>query len=58
MIGGALGNAIDRAIHGAVADFLDFHLADYHWPAFNLADTAITVGVALLLFDALFVKRA
>ncbi|SUE43984.1 signal peptidase II [Roseomonas gilardii] len=47
--GGALGNVVDRLRHGAVTDFLDFHVAGYHWPAFNLADTAIFVGVALLL---------
>ena len=49
VIGGALSNILDRARHGAVTDFLDLHLAAYHWPAFNLADTAIFVGVALLL---------
>ena len=46
--GGALGNVADRLRHGAVTDFLDFHAANYHWPAFNLADAAIVVGVALL----------
>lgn len=46
--GGALGNVVDRLRHGAVTDFLDFHAAGYHWPAFNLADTAIFVGAALL----------
>lgn len=54
VIGGALGNAVDRLRFGAVADFLDFHAAGVHWPAFNAADTAITVGAALLLADALF----
>ncbi|MGE0055398.1 MAG: signal peptidase II [Hyphomicrobium sp.] len=49
IIGGALGNALDRIRVGAVVDFLDFHVWDYHWPAFNLADTAIAVGVILLL---------
>ncbi len=52
VIGGALGNVIDRVRYGAVADFLDFHIRGYHWPAFNVADSAITVGVALLLIDA------
>lgn len=47
--GGALGNVVDRLRHGAVTDFLDFHVAGYHWPAFNLADTAIFFGVVLLL---------
>lgn len=47
--GGAMGNVVDRLRHGAVTDFLDFHVAGYHWPTFNLADTAIFVGVSLLL---------
>ena len=50
ILGGALGNVIDRLRFGAVVDFLDFHLAGYHWPAFNMADSAITVGVALMLW--------
>ena len=58
VIGGALGNVIDRLRFGAVADFLDFHVAGFHWPAFNLADSAITVGVALLVLDSLFGSRA
>ena len=57
VIGGALGNAIDRATYYAVADFLDFHAAGYHWPSFNLADIAITVGVILLLLDSLITGR-
>ena len=57
LIGGAIGNVVDRVRFGAVTDFLDFHLAGYHWPAFNLADSAITVGVALLFADALFRRR-
>ena len=56
-LGGALGNVIDRFIHGGVVDFLDFHASGAHWPAFNVADAAITSGVALLLFDALIVER-
>ncbi len=54
MIGGAVGNVIDRLRLGAVVDFLDFHWADLHWPAFNAADSALTVGVAMLLVDGLF----
>ena len=56
-IGGALGNIVDRLRFGAVADFLDFHVAGYHWPAFNVADAAIAIGVALLLIDALLIGR-
>jgi signal peptidase II len=54
IIGGALGNLIDRIRYGAVADFLDFHAFEYHWPAFNVADAAITVGAAVLVWDSLF----
>jgi signal peptidase II len=57
IIGGALGNAIDRAVYGAVADFIDFHVSGYHWPSFNVADIAISVGVVMLLFDGLLEKR-
>ncbi len=54
VIGGALGNVIDRVRFGAVADFLDFHAQGYHFPAFNLADSCISVGIALLVLDGLF----
>lgn len=54
VIGGAVGNLIDRVRFGAVADFLDFHVWGYHWPAFNIADSAITIGVAILIADSLF----
>ena len=54
VIGGALGNIVDRVRFGAVADFLDFHVMGWHWPAFNLADSAITLGIVLLLVDGLF----
>lgn len=53
LIGGALGNVLDRVRHGAVTDFLGFHVAAYHWPAFNLADVAVVGGVGLLLLDGL-----
>ncbi|MBT4878278.1 MAG: signal peptidase II [Alphaproteobacteria bacterium] len=57
VIGGALGNIIDRAIYGSVADFLDFHINGYHWPAFNLADSSITLGAIILIFDEFFNKK-
>jgi len=57
IVGGAIGNVIDRIRHGAVVDFLDFHIGYWHWPAFNLADSAICLGVALMLFDGLLRRR-
>ncbi|MCW8889959.1 MAG: signal peptidase II [Sedimenticola sp.] len=54
VIGGAVGNLIDRLVFGHVIDFLDFFYGTYHWPAFNVADIAISVGVILLFVDALF----
>ena len=54
VLAGALGNVIDRFRFGAVVDFLDFHLFEYHWPAFNIADSAIVVGAVILLVDGLF----
>ena len=57
VIGGAVGNAIDRVVHGRVADFFDFHVGAWHWPAFNLADSAIVVGVAMLVLDSLLADR-
>jgi len=53
VLGGALGNVIDRLMHGAVVDFLSFHVAGHYWPAFNVADSAISVGVALMLWQQL-----
>ena len=52
VLAGAVGNVIDRVLHGAVIDFLDFHAYGYHWPAFNVADSAISCGAALLIWDA------
>lgn len=57
VIGGAVGNVVDRLLRGAVVDFLDFHLGNWHWFAFNLADTAICLGVAALLLDGLLGRR-
>lgn len=57
VIGGALGNVIDRVRLGAVIDFLDFHLGDLHWPAFNVADSVICVGIAFVVLDGLFFER-
>ncbi len=57
ILGGALGNLIDRVRMGHVIDFLDFHLADYHWPAFNMADSAVTVGTFWLLFNVIKGRR-
>lgn len=51
IIGGAVGNVIDRVSYGAVADYLDFHAFGYHWPAFNVTDSAIFIGVAFLLIS-------
>ena len=56
ILGGALGNVVDRLRFGQVVDFLDFHAAGWHWPAFNVADSAITVGAALLILES-FVQR-
>jgi signal peptidase II len=58
VIGGAIGNVIDRLRFGAVFDFLDFHAAGWHWPAFNVADSTICIGVFLLCIDALFLTQA
>ena len=57
ILGGALGNVIDRITLGAVVDFLDFHLTGWHFPAFNVADSAITVGVALMLWYEFFGRK-
>jgi len=54
VLGGAIGNVIDRVIFGYVIDFLDVYYQQWHWPIFNIADSAISVGVAILLFDGLF----
>jgi signal peptidase II len=56
IFGGAVGNMIDRVRLGIVIDFLDFHIGDLHWPAFNVADSAITVGIGIFIFHLLFNK--
>jgi signal peptidase II len=54
VIGGALGNVVDRLRFGAVADFFYAHIGDYGWPAFNVADSLIVVGIGVLVFDGMF----
>ncbi len=58
ILGGALGNLVDRILLGAVVDFLHFHVAQYYWPAFNVADSAITCGAGLLIWDSLRRSKA
>jgi signal peptidase II len=57
LLGGATGNVTDRVVHGAVTDFFEVWLGNYHWPAFNVADSAITVGAALIIIDVLFFHK-
>ena len=52
ILGGAAGNLIDRIIYGSVRDFIDVYAGGYHWPAFNVADSALTIGIALILLSA------
>lgn len=56
IMGGALGNLWDRVVRGQVVDFLDFYVSNYHWPAFNIADSAIVIGALLLVTEILFAK--
>ena len=56
IMGGALGNVIDRVRFGAVFDFLDFHVNDWHWPAFNVADSCICIGAAIIIAQAVFAR--
>jgi len=58
VIGGAIGNVFDRIRFGAVMDFLDFHIWGYHWPAFNFADSAIVIGVILLILCGMFFEKS
>lgn len=57
ILGGAAGNLVDRLLHGGVTDFFEVLIGSYHWPAFNLADTAITVGATLVILELLFSAR-
>jgi signal peptidase II len=57
VLAGAVGNIIDRLRFGAVVDFLDFHAFGYHWPAFNVADSAIVIGACLILLDSLWLSQ-
>jgi signal peptidase II len=56
ILGGALGNLFDRLAHGSVVDFLEFYLRGFHWPAFNVADSAIVIGAGLLVLDMLLTR--
>ncbi len=58
ILGGALGNLYDRLVYGHVVDFLDFHAAGWHWPAFNVADSAITVGAGILIVESFFQTKS
>lgn len=58
VIGGAVGNALDRIRFGAVVDFVDLHAGGLHWPAFNLADSAIVLGAILMIIDVMFVPQS
>lgn len=58
VLGGALGNLYDRITLGHVVDFLDFYIGDYHWPAFNIADSAICIGAALLIYESFTAKKS
>lgn len=57
ILGGAIGNVIDRFLHGHVIDFIDIYYQHYHWPAFNVADSAICVGAALLMLESFLTQK-
>lgn len=54
VLGGAIGNLIDRVLYGKVVDFIDFSVGSFHWPAFNVADSALTIGITVILVTSLF----
>jgi len=56
ILGGAVGNLIDRLIYGKVVDFIDFSLGNFHWPAFNVADSSLTIGIGIILITSLLKK--
>jgi signal peptidase II len=56
VLGGAIGNLIDRILYGKVVDFIDFFVGSFHWPAFNVADSALTIGITIILLTSLFRK--
>lgn len=56
VLGGAIGNLIDRIFYGNVVDFIDFSLGNFHWPAFNVADASLTVGITIIFLTSLFKK--
>jgi signal peptidase II len=56
VLGGAIGNLIDRVLYGKVVDFVDFSVGSFHWPAFNIADSSLTIGIAAILLTSLIKK--
>jgi len=56
LLGGAIGNLIDRILYGRVVDFIDFSIGSYHWPAFNVADSALTTGIGIILITSVLKK--
>jgi len=57
VLGGAMGNVLDRILYGSVLDFLDFYVRDWHWPAFNVADACLSIGVTLIFWEMIFGAR-
>jgi signal peptidase II len=58
VVGGAVGNLIDRVVAGAVTDFIDIYVGTHHWPSFNIADSAISIGIALMALDSVRLQRS